>query len=108
MGHSTSWPQRPMSIHSRRSRPRSERSNRNGDRFVAAVAAGGWLDALVGALRQRDAMLKTLEARRIDLRSARRPAPASDRGTVHREMLALARDWRRVLLGGPIEARPIL
>ena len=33
---------------------------------------------------------------------------AIDRGTVHHEMLTLATDWRRVLLGEAIEARPIL
>jgi len=78
------------------------------DRFVAAVAAGGSLDVLLGALKQREATLKGLEARRWELRSRRRQTPATDRVKVRRELLALSDDWRRVLVGEPEHARPIL
>jgi hypothetical protein len=49
-----------------------------------------------------------LEARRVELRSARRQTPAIDRVKVRRDLLALATDWRRLLLGEPEHARPIL
>jgi hypothetical protein len=78
------------------------------DRYVAAVGSGGSIDALVEALRQREATLQGLEARRAVLRTQRRQAPAIDRARVRRELLSLAANWRHVLTGDAEHARPIV
>ena len=78
------------------------------ERLVAAVAAGGSLDALVAALRQREARLKALELRRTELRTAWRKAPRIDRAKVRRDLVTMANEWRHVLVGEPVHARPIL
>ena len=76
-------------------------------RLVAAIAAGGNLDALVQALQVREARRRELEAQREQMRCQRR-LRASDTARVHQELMALANAWRRVLVDDPMNSRPIV
>ena len=76
-------------------------------RLVAAIAAGGQLDALVQALQAREARRRELETRREHMHSERR-LRASDAARVRDELMALATAWRRVLVDDPRNARPIV
>jgi hypothetical protein len=80
---------------------------RERDRLVAAIASGGSLDGLVGALRDREDRRSRLEAERAALRAQTR-LRAADVAQARRELTALADDWRGVLLDDPTEARPIV
>jgi site-specific DNA recombinase len=75
-------------------------------RFVSAIAAGGELEGLVAALREREQRKAalTMEQRAI---APQRPGRA-DAGRLHAELLELAAEWRRLLGDDPERARPIL
>jgi DNA invertase Pin-like site-specific DNA recombinase len=81
--------------------------NAERDRLVAAIAAGGSLDALVRALRTREDERATLEAARHAMRSERR-LEATDATRIRRELQELAASWRSVLVSDPAHARPIV
>jgi hypothetical protein len=76
-------------------------------RLVAAIAAGGQLDALVQGLQARETRTRELEARREQMRAERR-LRASDAARVRDELMDLANSWRRVLVDDPTNARPIV
>jgi hypothetical protein len=78
--------------------------NRNRTALVAAVARG---EDLLDALRACEARRRQLEA---DLEAICRQGgqPAPDAAIVRSELLALASDWRRVLVDDPTHARPIV
>ena len=76
-------------------------------RLVSAIAAGGMLDGLVDALRTREELRRDLEAQRAAIRAERRLEPR-DEARLRKELLDLARQWRKTLTAEPINARPIL
>jgi site-specific DNA recombinase len=80
---------------------------RERDRMVAAIAAGGELDSLVAGVRERERRRATLmsEAQAI---AAQRPARAANAATLRAELEALAADWRQVLADDAAHARPIV
>lgn len=76
-------------------------------RLAGAIASGGNLDALLQALREREASVTSLTAQRQALASERRLS-ATDLMGVHAELLRLAEEWRQVLAGAPTHARSIV
>lgn len=81
--------------------------NRERDRIVAAIAAGGDLPGLVDGLRTRETRRAALEVERDAVR-AQAALEASAIGTIRGELLDLAQSWRRVLADDPTHARPIV
>jgi site-specific DNA recombinase len=75
-------------------------------RLVDAIAAGGELAGLLDALKVREKKLRALRDERERLQVPRRPALDPD--AVRGELLALAADWRGVLVSAPTEVRPLL
>lgn len=76
-------------------------------RLVAAVASGGNLEALVAGLKAREERLTDLR-RRVESTRAEKRVAWFDQTTTRRELLTLARDWRKVLATDPTNARPIV
>ena len=76
-------------------------------RLVAAIAAGGELAGLVDGLRERERRRTALESERRAIASQRRSQTAS-RGTLRRELLELAEEWRSVLAHDSENARPVV
>ena len=76
-------------------------------RLVAAIASGGALDGLLGALKDRESRLLALEAERAEARAEHR-TEAFDEATVRREASAIVQQWRRVLADDSENARPIV
>ena len=81
--------------------------DRERERLVAAIAAGGALDGLVAALQAREATGGTLEAKRDAMRAERRLG-AVDANRMRDEPLELATSWRRVLANQIEHARPVV
>ena len=77
------------------------------DRLVAAVASGGNLEALVAGLRAREERLTDLR-REVEAARLEKRVGSLDQSTTRRELLTLARDWRKVLATDPNNARPIV
>ena len=67
------------------------------ERLVSAIAAGGMLDSLLTALREREVKLEGLKAELAVMRAQRRPQ-AADVATIRADVLRLVGSWRRVLL----------
>ena len=78
------------------------------DRLVQAVATGGELEGLLGALRDRETRLTGLRKECETVRAAARPVQHVDARRVREELHALASNWREVLSGEPGHARTIL
>jgi len=83
------------------------RVNEERDRLVDAVKAGGTLSALVAALSAQEVRLTELQAQAAAARLERRVEVLDD-AKVRRELLELARGWRKVLATDPSHARPII
>jgi hypothetical protein len=81
--------------------------NRERDRLVASIAAGGELAGLLEALRTREEHRASLEVERRSI-AARQRTQATDATRVREELTDLAGRWRKVLAGDPEHARPIL
>jgi site-specific DNA recombinase len=77
------------------------------DRLVAAIAAGGTLSGLVGALREREERRAALASQRAALVSQRR-GQAADGARLRAGLRGLAEEWRQVLAGDPECARPVV
>ena len=80
---------------------------RERSRLVAAIASGGSLDGLLGALQQREARRVRLQVEHAALRSRRR-LQAGDVARVRLELQALAGSWRHVLAESPTKSRAIV
>ena len=78
------------------------------ERLVHAVAIGGELASFLDAVRDREARLAALSSKRETLRSRARTANRLDGRRVRDELRELAKEWRRVLIGAPAHARPLL
>ena len=78
------------------------------ERFVQAVAMGGELEGLVCALRDRETRLTGLREEFEALRATEQSVRHFDARRVREELHELARNWRDVLSGEPVHARPVL
>ena len=94
--------QRPM-VDAEIARVDQERS-----RLVAAIAAGGALDGLLAALKERECRLADLRAQRDTANAERRAQPVIDQARARRDLTALASEWRRILANDPENARPVI
>jgi Recombinase zinc beta ribbon domain len=78
------------------------------NRLVTAIAAGGTLDGLLAALKEREARLADLHAEREAAQAERRTEAVFDEVTTRRELMDLASQWRQVLASDPENARPVV
>ena len=85
------------------SRVEGERS-----RLADAIATGGDLDGLLMAMREREARLVQLaqQQQAVGARVAR--SDVGDLDHMRLELLALAADWRSLLMQQPVHARAVL
>ena len=77
-------------------------------RLAEAVAKGGEMDSLLDALSDRESRLARLRGDSEALRTMRQSARGIDSQRVVEELRELAINWREVLVGEPVHARPIL
>ena len=77
-------------------------------RLADAIATGGDLDGLLMAMREREARLVQLgqQQQAVEARIAR--SEVGDLDHMRLELLALASDWRSLLMQQPVHARAIL
>jgi hypothetical protein len=80
---------------------------RERDRLVAAIAAGGNLDGLLGALSEREKRIAALKSE-WDAIASQRPASAAEARRLQAELLTLANRWRDALAADVANARPIV
>jgi site-specific DNA recombinase len=76
-------------------------------RLVAAIAAGGELEGLMMALRERERLRTALQADRRAAGAERR-LEAPDAASLRSELLTLAASWRRILAADVAHARAIV
>ena len=74
---------------------------------MLAIAAGGELAGLLGALRTRETTIEGLRSELAGRRTQRHPGRA-DVARIRAEMMTFADSWRRVLAEDSVNARPIV
>src|SRR4051812_44410364 len=74
-------------------------------RLSAAIAKGGELEALVGALETHERQRAELESK---LEALRAPQPTIDTAEVRQQLHGYLKDWQKLLLGHVGQAQQVL